>query len=340
MLSRSFFLLLFILAVSSLETPASAERYAVIISGIGGEASYSAQYWKWASGLYQVLKDQYSIPPDRLFLFVEEVKDPKIPAQKASLEAVNRTFTALAQRVDQTDLLFVLLIGHGNADAGEAKLSIPGPDLTAAGLHNHLNTIKAGRVVVVNGASASGPFIEALSAPGRIIITATKSGGEKQATIFPEHFLAALSGSSSDLDKDGRVSLLEAFNATKLKTAAWYDERDRIATEHPLLDDNGDHVGSREPGGADPDGSLARTITFGEKKSLADQPRLAPQVLAQLNTLQTKAQDLQRQIDALKLEKSRLPEAQYNTRLEALLIELAKVNREITRLKQSVTSDK
>ena len=318
------------------ETQASPQegngvRYALIISGIGGEAKYEEAHWTWATGIYNILQEEHNIPQDRLFLMVSDPTiDPAVPAQKSNLSSIEQAFGTLAQRITSSDLLFVILIGHGSATGSDPKLNISGPDLTASKLNGYFDTVKADRIVLVNGSSSSGPFINAISAPDRVIITATKSGGERIATIFTEHFQAALSVENSDLDKDGRVSLLEAFTYTRLKTAEWYEDQGRLATEHPMLDDNGDQKGSRDPGGEHPDGALARSITFGEHVSVAETTTdLSPEDSKKLAELETRSQDIQGRIDALKLEKDNLTEDDYNSRLEDLLISLARVNREI-----------
>ena len=309
-------------------------RYTLIISGIGGEAKYDEAHWNWASGIYNVLQEEHKITQDRLFLLVPDPTiDPALPAKKSNLITIEQTFGILSQRLTDSDLLFVILIGHGSATGWDPKLNIPGPDLTASKLNGLLNTVKAGRIVLVNGSSSSGPFIDAISAPNRVVITATKSGGQRIATVFPEHFRAALSVENSDLNKDGRVSLLEAFTYTRLKTAEWYEDQGRLATEHPMLDDNGDRKGSRDPGGEDPDGALARSITFGEPVGVGETvPDLPPEESKKFAELEARSRDIQGQIDALKLKKNTITEDDYNSRLENLLISLARVNREIRTL--------
>lgn len=317
------------------QTPAGS-RYAVIISGIGGEPVYADRFWTWASGLYRALNEAHGIPQDHLFLLVEEApQDSAIPAWKSDLKAIKQVFSTLAQRVTTSDALFVMLIGHGSATGGDAKLNIPGPDLTASELDRLLSSINASRIAVINGASASAPFIHALSRQNRVVVTATKSARERHATVFPAHFLTALSAENSDLDKDGQVSLLEAFTYARQKTAAWYEEKGRLATEHPLLDDNGDGVGSRDPGKADADGQLARTITFGVQSREETPAQLTGEALAKLKSLEAKSAKLQQQIETLKSDKPDLAEADYTARMQTLLLELARVNQEINQWKDN-----
>lgn len=335
MMVRQLLICCLFLFLQGLPARATAgERYAVIIGGIGGEPEYAEQYRLWAGGMNDVLHEEHGFPQDHLFLLVADPSiDPTIPAEKSSLTSIERVFTALARQIAPEDLFFVILIGHGSATETGAKFNIPGPDMSASVLNGYLASIKATRMVVINGTSSSAPFISKISGPNRVIITATKSGRERLVTVFPKHFLAALSITNSDLDKDGQVSLLEAFTYTRLKTAEWYEDQGRLATEHPLLDDNGDRVGSREPGGKDGDGMLARVITFGARKSPVAEEAFSPGVRTQLTALERRSQDIQHQIDTLKLEKSKLSEDQYASRIEVLLIELARLNREIKTLK-------
>lgn len=328
--------LLFQLALSTRASAQESEgnRYAVIVGGIGGEEKYEELHWSWSSGMYNVLQEEHRIPDDHLFLLVSNpAVDPALPARKSTLSIVEQVFEELRQKVTDSDILFVILIGHGSATGSGARLNIPGPDLSSAKLSELIDSISADRIVVVNGSSSSGPFIDALSAPNRVIITATKSGGERIATVFPEHFLAALSVENSDLDKDGFVSLLEAFTYSRLKTEEWYEDQGRLATEHPMLDDNGDKQGSRDPGGEDIDGALARTITFGNPGRHAPlKLALSPEDSAQVASLEQQSRDLQRRIDDLKLNIESLSDEEYNARLEDLLIGLARVNRDIRTL--------
>ncbi|MBT5876782.1 MAG: hypothetical protein HOH43_25375 [Candidatus Latescibacteria bacterium] len=335
-ISCIFAILLIQLSISTnaLAQDTEGNRYALIVGGIGGEEKYEDLHWTWSSGTYNVLREEHRIPDDHLYLLVSNpAVDPALPARKSTLTMVEQVFDELKQKVTASDILFVILIGHGSATGSGARLNIPGPDLSSTRLSELMDSISAGRIVVVNGSSSSGPFIDALSGQDRVIITATKSGGERIATVFPEHFLAALSVENSDLDKDGFVSLLEAFTYSRLKTEEWYEDQGRLATEHPMLDDNGDQKGSRDPGGEDIDGALARTITFGNPTASATLKRaLSPEDSARVASLELQSRDLQNTIDSLKPNSESLTDEEYNARLEDLLIGLARVNREIRTL--------
>ena len=306
----------------------SGVRYGLVIAGLGGEKKYVEQHLAWARGFYEVLNTEHGFPEDRLFLLVE---DPDAaggpPAVKSTLEEIRSALAALARRVRPGDDLFVLLIGHGSATGTGPRLNIPGPDLTADALRDALGEIGARYTVVVNGASSSAPFIDALSGPGRVIVTATKSGAERLSTVFPEHLLDALKAQAGDLDKDGRVSVLESFVYARNKTAEWYDGQGLLATEHALLDDNGDGRGTREPGPGGMDGTLAGRVYFGR----------GPEAIAgtgppEGRALQARMEDLRWSIDELKARKDQVDPGEYATRMEEMLIELARVTSQLRAL--------
>ncbi len=308
--------------------PSSGVRYGLVIAGLGGEKKYVEQHLAWARGFYEVLKTEHGYTEDRLFLLVE---DPDAagspPAVKSTLTEIRTALAELARRVRPGDDLFVVLIGHGSATGTGPRLNIPGPDLTANALRDALGEIETRYTVVVNGASSSAPFIDALSGPGRVIVTATKSGAERLSTVFPEHLLDALKAQAGDLDKDGRVSVLESFVYARNKTAEWYEGQGLLATEHALLDDNGDGRGTREPGPGGTDGTLAGRVYFGRW----------PEDTAGTGTpggqaLQARMEELRWLIDELRARKEQEDPEEYAARMEELLIELARVTRQLREL--------
>ena len=305
-------------------------QYGLVIAGLGGEKVYVDRNLAWALGFYDVLNAEYGFPEDRLTLLVE---DPAAadgpPAGKSTLEEIQGALSGLARLVRPQDDVFILLIGHGSATGRGARLNIPGPDLTADMLRDALAEIRGRYVAVVNGASSSAPFIEALSGPGRVIVTATKSGGERLSTVFPEHLLASLEEDAGDLDKNGRVSVLESFIYARNKTAEWYAGQGLLATEHALLDDNGDGRGSREPGPGGADGLLAGRVYFGRRSMPAmttGSPRERP--------LRARIEELRWLIDELKAGQNELDPEEYAARMEELLVELARVSRQLRTLKE------
>ena len=311
------------------EGPSSGTQYVMVIAGLGGEKKYVDQNLAWARGFYDVLKSGYSFPEDRLILLVE---DPAAvggaPAVKSTIEEIQGALAAMARLVGPGDDLFILLIGHGSATSAGSRLNIPGPDLTAKALRDALGEIRGRYTVVVNGASSSAPFIDALSGPGRVIVTATKSGAERLSTVFPEHLLAALEEKAGDLDKDGRVSVLESFVYARNKTAEWYEGQGLLATEHALLDDNGDGRGTREPGPGGSDGMLAGRVYFGRVPAAALETGSPEE-----RSLRARMEELRWLIDELKTRKNQLEQGEYAARMEELLIELARATGRLRQLR-------
>lgn len=223
--------------------------------------------------------------------------------------------------------LWLVLIGHGTFDQREVKFNLRGPDLTDAEIAAALEPY-AGTLSVVNTASASGSFVRTLSKPGRVVITSTKNEAELSYTRFGRHFAEAISGKAdADRDNDDQVSLLEAFLHASGEVAEFYKSENRIATEHALIDDNGDSLGSRgewfegttpvqtASPEAKPDGDVAaqRVLVKNEFERL-----LTPEQ-------RVKRDELERKVVSLRREKDQHEEADYYRELEALLLELSKI---------------
>ena len=312
-------------------TSSPGVQYGLIIAGLGGEEQYVDRNLAWGTGLYEAMKSEHGFTEDRLILLVENPGAADgITAGKSTLEEIHKALSDLERRVRPADDLFILLIGHGSVTGTGARLNIPGPDLTAETLRDAIAVINSRYTVVVNGASSSAPFIAALSGPGRVIVTATKSGGERLATVFPEYLLASLTGAEGDLDKNGRVSVLESFVFARNRTAEWYEDQGLLATEHPLLDDDGDGKGAREPGDAGADGQLAGRVYFGRRTlpaAAVGSPGQRP--------LLARMEELRGMIDELKGEKNRRDPEEYAGRMEELLIELARVSRRLRTLDET-----
>ena len=104
--------------------------------------------------------------------------------------------------------LWLVLIGHGTFDGRNAKFNLPGDDLSATDLADWLKPFHR-RLVVLNLFSASGAFLPVLSGNNRIVLTATRSGAERNYSRFGEKIAESLDNPDADLDADGRVSLAE-----------------------------------------------------------------------------------------------------------------------------------
>jgi hypothetical protein len=293
-------------------------KYAVIINGASGEPAYARQFQQWTTALQAALLGRYGFARDHVKLLAEKPADST--ARPATAEEVRKVFASLRNELNPDSLLFVFLIGHGSFDK-EAKFNLVGPDLSAGEYNALLSSLPTHRVVIFNMASASGEFIKPLAARGRIVVTATRSGQENNATRFPEYFIAALNATDADTDQDGHISVLEAFTYANRLTADFYTRAGRLATEHALLEDNGDGIGHQKM--EDGDGLLARATYL---DSLSVEQAAANAAIARLRRDRTR---LEGEIAQLIARKSSMPEAAYETELEKLFIELAKVNRAI-----------
>ena len=223
---------------------------------------------------------------------------------EASSAQVQQALRDLRMRITKDDQLCV--VPHRARDRGDdvAKFNLVGPDMSASDWAAQLKTLP-GRLIFVDTTSASFPFLRQLAAPGRIVITATDSTAQEFETVFPEFFIKAFADPSADGDKDGRVSIFEAFLYASANVRIWFDQHNQLPTERALLDDDGDGVG-REAWNLEPDGVVARATYL--------QARSGPQ------------NEIELAIAALKARRPAMAPAAYDAELERLLIELAKIS--------------
>jgi hypothetical protein len=177
-----------------------------------------------------------------VFLADSKEPGPRVSG-RSTREEIDKALTAFAKTAAPEDVVYVVLFGHGSFDGQTARFNLPGPDMTAADFNTQLKKLRTRNIVFVNTASSSGPFVEELSAPGRTIITATRSGAQQFTTLFGGYFVEAFSTEGADSDKNRRLSMLEAYAYAKTEVARAYEQQGLLATEHALLDDNGDKKG-------------------------------------------------------------------------------------------------
>ncbi len=294
------------------------QRYALVVSGASGGQKYAEQLAQWRNSIRAALVDRYGFSADHVRLFVDETV--KTGGEQGTAQNLRAAIATLRKQLTQDDVLLVVLLGHGTYDGEAAKFNLVGPDLTAADWATLLRGLP-GRLVLVNTTAASFPFLEPLSGPNRIVITATDSAAQKYATVFPEYFVKALSEASTDLDKNGRTSIFEVLAATSLAVKQHYEKRGQLLTERAVFDDNGDRVG-REAEAPGPDGALARTLYLdAELPAAADNPELA--------ALIRRRRELESEAEALKAKKASMPGPVWEAEYEKLMLELARVSREI-----------
>ncbi|MEO7156762.1 MAG: hypothetical protein ABI039_04320, partial [Vicinamibacterales bacterium] len=247
-----FVVAVFVLFVVAIDA-AAENRWAVIVSGASGGEKYAEQMTTWRNDLRAALVDRYQFKPEFVKIFVDETA---ASGDKGTAENVRKVFAEIKKTATREDFVLVVMLGHGTYDGDVAKFNLVGPDLTAKDWTDLLGGIQ-GRLTLVNTTEASFPFLESLSAKGRVVITATDSPAQKYATVFPEYFVKAMKEASTDLDKNGRTSIFEVFAAASAAVKQHYEQRGQLATERALIDDNGDGKG-REASADGPDGGFAR----------------------------------------------------------------------------------
>ncbi len=303
----------------ALASPAFAENYAVVVTGASGGDPYATKYDTWRNSFVNTLRQKFGYPDDHLFVLAEKASEAVAVSDR---ENVRRVFTDLRNRLTKDDQLLVLLIGHGTpAEGDDAKFNLVGPDLTATEWAELLKPLE-GRVIFVDGSAASFPFMHKMAGPNRIVLTATDSTAQQFETVFPEFFVKAFEDPAADTDKNGRVSVLEAFTYASTAVRQSYEQKGQLPTERPLLDDTGDGVG-REAQNPGPDGTMARTTYV--------QPMAVPVVAGDTNltALLKQQAELQTQIEELKARRESLTEEKYQAELERLLLALARVSAQI-----------
>lgn len=332
-------LALVIALMALLAVPVAAQQtHIVVITGLSGDSEYADQFHEWATTLIDVAIDRYELPAENVAYLAEKTdRDPDRIDGRSTRENIEATLGAVAERAAPNDHVLVLLIGHGSYQSGESRFNLPGRDLTAEEYARLLDPLGSQRVSFVNAATASGGFIEALSGEGRTVVTATRSGGQWNETVFGGFFVAAYASgeAESDQNKDGRVSVLEAFEYAVAQVARVYESDGRLQTEHALLDDNGDKEGTREPDPLTTDGALARTlfINAGEGAGIAGWPDDPA-----LRVLYQERLDLQEQIEALQATRGGTDESRYQAEIEKLLVSIALKGREIREAEAAVDS--
>jgi hypothetical protein len=296
-------------------TPAAAEQtHLLVVAGLGGDPHFRDLFHEQAVALASAAETQLGLAPENVQCLTEKPeREPSTIDERSTLDNLTAVFEVLSARVRPGERVFVVLIGHGSFRSGEGRFNLPGPDLTPAGLAGLLDRLGDREVVVVSTASASGAFAEPLAGPRRVIVTATKGGQERNQTVFGEHFVTALTGQGADVDKDGRVSVLEAFDYAKHEVERFYESENRLQTEHARLEGDGELARRAflEAGGGEGAGDQATS----------EDPALAPLYAAR--------RELEEQIETLRARKDDLPAESYAEQLESLLIALALQNESI-----------
>jgi len=291
----------------------AASQTVIVVVGAAGATEYAPQFARWAS-LWKQACTQGRLE----FLAIGLDGNETSPDRETLREA-------LAKHAQQTTApLWLVLIGHGTFDGRVARFNLRGPDVSASDLAEWLKPIER-PVAIINTASASAPLIKGLSAPGRVVITATKSGFEHNYARFGQYLAEAIAEPQADLDKDGQTSLLEAYLTASHAAGAFYTAAGRLATEHALLDDNGDGLGTpaewfrgirpvqKARDDASLDGYRAHQFHIVHSETETAMP---PELRARRDQLEL-------QIMELRDARSQYSEAEYFAKLEPLVREIA-----------------
>lgn len=278
-----------------LVTDVRADTYYLIVEGLGGEPRYAERFAAQAESLAHAA--QRSLRGDsRVSL---------LSGDAASRESIASELQRLAEVATPGDSLVVFLIGHGTHDGDQYKFNLPGPDIDGETLAELLDGVSAGQQVVVNATSASGAILELWLKEGRTLITATKTGGERNATRFGQYWAEALSSDEADANKNGAITAQEAFDFTARKVADSYEREGTLATEHPQLM-----------------GETAGAFNVALLENRIATTRELERLFAELDTLESG-------VELLRQRREEMESDVYLDELQGLLLELALVQREI-----------
>jgi hypothetical protein len=302
---------LFLATVFALSLQARASTYYVIVSGIGGEPDYDQRFTAAANDLNKAFASQGP-----------SAHVTTLTGSNSTAVKLKEALASVARDAKPDDDFALILIGHGTFDGTEYKFNLVGLDMTATEMATLCDRIPARRQVVIDTTSSSGGAVAALEKPGRAVVAATKSGTEKNATVFARYFVEAFQDPAADTDKSDSVTALEAFSYAARKTAEFYDSQKRLATEHAVFNDIGSGDPVREAAGAE--GKLLASMTL-LRIGAAQQAAKDPAKLALL----AQKEDLEQKIDSLKYRKPAMDPVEYKSQLTAALLQLAQVQEEL-----------
>ncbi|PYT18099.1 MAG: hypothetical protein DMG59_05530 [Acidobacteria bacterium] len=285
-----------------------ADTFYLTVAGLGDEPDYEQRFSGWAKDLDKLLRA--SEPGAKITTLSGG------EATKANLEARLRE---IAKQAKPDDSFILMMIGHGTFDEIDYKFNLPGPDISATEMSALLDKIPASHQLVVNMTSASGGSLIGFEKPKRVVITATKSGTEKNATVFARYWVEALRDPAADTDKNEVITALEAFRYAEQKTAKFFETQNRLATEHALIEDTGKGEGVKAPSPENGQGLIAGRFPLVHLGAAAAQARDPEK-----QKLLAHKEELESAIDELKYRKASMPLSEYRRQLSQYLVELAK----------------
>ena len=289
---------------------AAQTTHLLVITGASGAPAHAKKVHDLATRFIDAAKKTNGVTDATLTYLAEKVEtDAQRIGGRSTKENIAKAFADIAGRARPDDAIFVLLIGHGSSpDPRTGAFNVPGPDLTAADYATLMSKWPTQRVVFINAASASGAFLPTVAGPGRIIVTATRNGRENLETRFPKYFVEAYESEAADTDRNGRVSVAEAFEYAKTMVAKEFEQEGHLLTEHATLDDGSE-------------GSVAATVFLasGAVQAASNYDMSNPGVKGLLEERDA----LERQVAGLRLRKDGMNPEEYERELERLLIALA-----------------
>lgn len=304
----------------------SGDRYALLIAGLGGDAEHTDTFKGYLFDTRKALIESLGFDEDKVVVLGENrIVEEAYVDDLSNAENIRAQFGALSSKVTSDDEVLVVLFGHGGYDGGVSRLNIPRRDLTQNDYADLVGGLQAKRLVFVNTASASAPFLEAIAREGRIVITATRTGTQTNETIFPRYFVESLTNPATDRDKDSRISIAEIFMYSAEKTDQWYEDNGHIPTENALISDAGSADGNRIEDWQEGDVGQIAALTYlsqGNTALLAAAAGGSPEVAG---WLEEKSQ-IELEIANLKTRKSEMGTEEYYAALEVLFVRLARGN--------------
>jgi hypothetical protein len=292
--------------------PTHASVYYVTVAGLGGEPDYEQRFTVAAKDL------------DKVFKASSGAHVYTLTGGLATRTRLTETMAVIAREARPEDDFVLTLIGHGSFDGVDYKFNLVGPDVTGAELAEMCDKVPARRQLVVNTTSASGGSVAALERQNRGVIAATKTGTEKNATVFARYWVEALQDPTADVDKSESISAMEAFQYADRKTAAFYESQKRLATEHAVFEDTGRGEAVRISVAQGREGALLSSLTvvrIGASQAAMNDPAK--------RELLAKKEQLEQRIDALKYQKAAMDPGEYKKQLTDALLQLATVQGEL-----------
>ena len=276
-------------------TLAAQQTHVLMVAGLSGDPVFKSRFTSAVTAIHTAVQARWGVSDSSLIALTE---DSTAFNGRSTRENIGKAFLSLSRRVQPGDVLLVVLVGHGSGEGANSKVNLPGPDAAAGEYAGWLSPFAKQQVVFVNAATGSGDFVPVLSAPGRIVVTATRSAVERNESEFLQHFARALTTDDADANKDGRLSVLEVFQFARTEVAKSYAANNRMLTEHAVLSDS----------------VSAMRVAFGTSGKASD-----PKVAA----LMAERQALESQVAALRARKAAMDEGSYQAELERLLLAIA-----------------